>query len=1804
MGEFEDLRGRLAEREQAAADARDAARAARVELAATGGERAKEKSEAADRTAAAAAREHAQALEEFLAFSDPRKNVSKLPDDWPILLMPVRLETRFGVGKDEAGRERPELWVRLYPDDCSVSAFDPVLSTGEVTAAIRFWRESWRAAGSDAGSRAAWRNLAGGYGVGRARWIIEAFAPVNPGDRPGVDPGRDLVLVVSTDQLPPQQLRDQLSAHWVSVWKADGDQPALAAAWSSLVSDLGGEAAARDAVGRYQPFNLADAAAPDQPRQSAVVEVAWLQLPAATGEDRLGWRSAPTARALPEQFVLTLFPTGGQPFEAIGKPVAEPLYVGPDPLGDPIVPLNGKLTIPQQLAWMFDFKAAEDAGVGIRVPLTEAQAAAGFDRIVALGVRMRSDAEDGRRELERLLAAHTHGRTGFELLPQGAATNNTDGTATPWSRRDDPDLAYDDVLGPATFVVTGDPLEKRDGQVFAERLGLDPAALHHVRGADNRDAAEALAINTALAPGTLNYLTGTMLSPVFGQWEGEIAWYFTSYVTGRGAVPAVRIGSQPYGVIASTALSRIGWLDERPAMVELPRVHGPFLRRLHGVLRALEQQWRAQLGEVHRVGSGADAHQTLLGALGLHPGSAEFHIRYGKHVDDLVSRGGFLFLNILVLVLADQQRQRALDLLRSFGYSGPDPQLLDLFFTSRPHPLVGPLIEAGVLSETTGLSDSTTDGRNYLEWLADTASVSLDSLRAQQGFVGNAPPKALLYIMAQFALVRGYLDASDRLRVFSGLWAAETALQLRREPTSVNLREQPSASDESPWRRLYDTDVQLTGSPGQTVADHLTAVLPDPPEYAVDLADQIRALQHLRDTPTARLERLLVEHIDTLTYRYDAWRLGLVTWQLDQMRAKKERGLYLGSYGWLEDVQRKPTPRPGPTLEGELAATFAGDAPLRVDPTNGGHLHAPSMNQAVTAAILRAGELANRPAAPGAFSVNLSSERIRQATALLEGVRTGQGLGALLGYRFERALHDLGGIVELDALVFTFRRAFPLTANKLTDTQAPEEATEALEARNVTDGLALVKKAGPEPQYPYGADLPPLSVAHRTAVNQVVREVSGVFDALADLVLAEGVHQSAQNNPERSGAHIDIQGDFTAPPEAEVVRTPTRGFALTSRVGLELDPTAVAGPGATPRAHAQPAVDAWLARALPPMADIGCQAVWQVPGQAEQSRFVTLADLGLRPLDALELISDHGGADLGELEARVRRHVLAVDNPRADAVFHLRHMEADAGRTSVFVASAMTTRLRGLVLQSRPLRAGDVMPPSQGDSANSVPHVIDPSRLTTVITALTTLRDDLDAAISAGDTALANRAAMLTGIDAQITTVADLAARVALFGGARTGWGAQYEWRADLFSALISRTSELLDRWQQRLDAAGEALAAELEPGLGDEARVALLRAAEGQVSTALAPELDPLSLRPKVEAAVSAFEAKRNAIRATVIDAADPSLADRLTRCASVLPLSAFDPQTFDYDDLADRVVAYWSQLQAILRTLRSDVDERALAAQAAVDESAAALDPQARLLSLQRAAEKVFGEGFRLVPGFTLPATLGADLTQAHQHFTSGGLLTEATSAIGVDNPLDTWLYGIARVRGKMRFLEDLVMLWDAHQLDAGELAVSQLPHEAAAPWLALDFPDSYVPDGERMSYVALVGAGYDPTAERCGLLVDEWSETIPALEPDEPGPQHTSGVAFHFDRPSQEPPQAMLLLTPATWDGAWSWDELLHGVVDTFDLARLRAVEPDQLADTSLTQFLPATIAAVTTTGLLLTANYALANTDVIVKRTPDG
>ena len=78
------------------------------------------------------------------------------------------------------------------------------------------------------------------------------------------------------------------------------------------------------------------------------------------------------------------------------------------------------------------------------------------------------------------------------------------------------------------------------------------------------------------------------------------------------------------------------------------------------------------------------------------------------------------------------------------------------------------------------------------------------------------------------------------------------------------------------------------------------------------------------------------------------------------------------------------------------------------------------------------------------------------AQTYVEGIRNGQGLAALLGYEFERGLHERHPGIELDQYRYALRDRFPYMAGKLTDFQVGVNA-EVVEARNVINGLDMLE---------------------------------------------------------------------------------------------------------------------------------------------------------------------------------------------------------------------------------------------------------------------------------------------------------------------------------------------------------------------------------------------------------------------------------------------------------------------------------------------------------------------------------------------------------------------------------------------------------------------------------------------------------------------------------------------------------------------------------------------------------------------------
>ncbi len=1745
----------------------------------------------------------AAALGTFATFTDPRPNVERLSDRSPFALLPVRIETRFvQLADDAAPAPRHQLWVRIYPDDCWVDTFEPTLSTAELANAQRYWRGIWRAGGVEADERAAWRGLVTAHGSGRAGYVVDTYRPVNIADRPVKAAPSDEILVIATQTPLPAAEAAAVATFWEATWLARDDLAEQEAARAALEAAVGAARAA-ELEADYRPFNLAD-----RPNPQVALSTAFLVFPPDPPTQQDPWSQAPQVRNFPERFVVLGYAGGAQVLEAVGGVVSLPLYVGPDPAADPsgtIHPEGGDLFVPAELRWMVDFESAVAAGMGLAIELTPEQARTGFDRLLVLGLQLAMTDEAGQAALEELLRHHATGRDGLALLPQGTPTNNTTGTAAGHTQVDDADASFDDRRDAPLFTSTADPMEKRDGQWLAELLGVDPALFAAVRGSGGDDQAQARAMQRALWPATLGYWLDKMLAPVFDDAAvDDTRWFLTQYVSGRGAAPAIRIGRQPYGILPTTAFSRIRWL-EPPIELDGGALDSrrPYLRRLLTLLRTIDEDWTTMSDQASFVGKPGDAHQLLLDILGLHPSSAEFHSRYAESLSELYNianlDGGGQDFSDALLAIAIQAA--GIGLLRRLGYTGAQlPDILQHFFF-RAAGQVGNVIDDRPLSESSPIRAYTDDGRNYVQWLADAAEGSLDTVVAEGDFTEDVSPQTLLYLFLRHALMLGYYDTSYRLHRSAEFLSTDELAALKPEPRFVHVADAPSGS-ESRFAALYKTEPRITSSPSLLVSDYITANLPILVESA-DLADQIAALRVLADAPTAQLERGFAEHIDILSYRLDAWLLAFVSLQLQAMRAPASQngdvpaartGVYLGAYSWLEDLRPAP-PRGAPIqLPPDLETSFGSEPPIFSDPRNGGHIHAPSVPQARTAAVLRAGYLANATDAnPELMAVNLSSARVRLALSLLEGIRNGQSLGALLGYRFERDLHDRHGLVEVDKFIYPLRKAFPLVGDTLTTTRTdPDVPIEAIEARNVLDGRKLIDRIRTSGQaaYPFGLEtLRDADASEAAAITAAAASLLDVYDAVADLALAEGVHHAVQGNFDRVSATLDAYTTGNFPPEPEVVQTPPVGIGLTHRVAVHLRPGLAPPPGATPRAQAEPAVDAWLAELLPSLADIGCTVVWTDPvGGADQEQPVTLADLRVRPLDVVELLDLDGAQAMAELDDRVLRFAIEAAGPRPDADLEIRYLVPPDGLLSVLEVAPLARSLRTLVSQSRALRATDAVLQIDASPEQDASVFVDRDRIAQPKAGLDALAVDFAAFLAALEPfvadPVANRAAIVAGIDAFAADAVELLERAARFNLPLSGWGFVYERRRTAFAGLLTQVRELVGRWDRRLSDFDTRITAydALPQATPEDVRLKALRTAELLVSTALEP-LPADDLRPALDLKRDAFAARRDDL-AGVLATTSSSFASALAAVQALLPLTAFDAEPFDVSAFEDGAITLAEDLARTLRGHAAEVEVRRAAVQARLDAHDASASATARVEALEAAAQALLGEDFRLVPEFALSQAQGDEWENAVAG--SGSLLDFLTGTAGIDFPVDEWLYGAARVRPLLRAWEATVMLAGAFELPEPALLPIQLPLQPGAPWLAMQFPPDYVLDADRLLYTAHYSTPFDKDARQCGLLLDEWSEVVP-------GTARTTGIAFNFDRPDSEPPQAILLVTPAAASGTWQWDDLVGALHETLDLAKKRAVEPVHIDSTAYSRFLPATIMAATLYGISITTTLAAAN-----------
>lgn len=971
--------------------------------------------------------------------------------------------------------------------------------------------------------------------------------------------------------------------------------------------------------------------------------------------------------------------------------------------------------------WLTDFATAET--MGMAVTITFATPTDRLDLLLAVGLRGQASADDTVAEVERLLGAHRY-TGGLEFLAQGTPTNNTPQTRAAWRSDPDPDLAVARELDPAPVVpvVPGSNVE-----VLATALGVPATgALRSLWLGERAEQDHAKAMLQLLWPVTGGEFLQVLLTDNVGKGkmipssvEAFARDHATNYVRARGPLPVLRVGRQPYGVLPATSLKR--WAPHGAEPAELSGLH----RRL----QSWWPFWEAAADTLPRVGhlvspSGGGAAQVVAEILGQSP------------VPDPTGYVAWTVLPPNFSYSIDPNlfgNPVSGDLATGLVGTAWHAMIADVkLATKRPAAVICPV------------ADENTAAR-----LAALAAINRD-YAALQAF--PADPTDLVTQVAQRSLLRSMdRDLQDfagelGLRVADELRLGDAVLQTAviGDLDAVML---PSID------RLTVAQIGIVDdavAPDTTISEMLinpdlvSAVLGPARTPAPEHADAVAGLGVLSGLGADDLTLLFGETIDLYSNRYDAWVTSLATRRLATLRAARPTGVHLGGYGWLVNLEARERtvvadPPPGVSAtEPTPLFDLIGDA---------GAVHAPSVQHAATAAVLRHGDLGDRAEGLGLGDTerrfDLTSASARRARWLIEAMEAGQPFAALLGYRVERLLQDLGLAEVIDPV----RRACPLVNGEAVD---HAENALTIPPHDVVDGLTLWRRLTGD-LAPDG--LPPLPALPA----DVQRDLAFSVDAVADLLVVDGVHNIV------GGDHARAQATLTGLAWGEAPSSDLRSLTemrdrlsipvLLAAVVTDAAPRAGWAPN-RPRALVAPAAEAFAQRMLPDPST--CLVTVEREGQDPVD--VAVADLGVC---ALDVVND--GPATGETGSLLEARLLAAAGSgavRLASVPAVGPAPAPAdGRCGWPQLRALARRVRAALASARPLTADDLVveqPQPVAPSAEAAGSVaacraaVDAqlAALQPAVEALRALVDAADAAESDGDLPTADVAALRSTLSA------------------------------------------------------------------------------------------------------------------------------------------------------------------------------------------------------------------------------------------------------------------------------------------------------------------------------------------------------------------------------------------------------------------------------------------------------------------------
>ena len=340
-----------------------------------------------------------------------------------------------------------------------------------------------------------------------------------------------------------------------------------------------------------------------------------------------------------------------------------------------------------------------------------------------------------------------------------------------------------------------------------------------------------------------------------------------------------------------------------------------------------------------------------------------------------------------------------------------------------------------------------------------------------------------------------------------------------------------------------------------------------------------------------KLGQCILEFFDLFNYRLDAWLMGLLNYKIRTSLDKNGHKLSLGCFGWVFKLK---------------------ESVKKDEERKDEYILAPSVNQAITGAVLRSSynnSLKNKDR-DYSMSVNLSSERVRSAIRIIEGIRNGLSVGCVLGSDLERLIHEAykkDSGCELDACIYPLRCMFPLVSQKIGGKTADD-----ITVLNGASLLEAYRKADNKLNWLKGLGLFDglnATLKYQTLL-QLIDRIDDEYDALTDVVLSESVYKLTQGNTDAVDALMQAMEEMRNIPMPDVVNIPITSAQIDGHMVVALDVEAQSKESDI-LSNVEPKVNVWITQMLGTPAEIGVAFASNAEKGNSVLDYRSLGDLGV-----------------------------------------------------------------------------------------------------------------------------------------------------------------------------------------------------------------------------------------------------------------------------------------------------------------------------------------------------------------------------------------------------------------------------------------------------------------------------------------------------------------------------------------------------------------------------------------------------------------